>query len=756
MVHLGGQLSPSPITLREIAAESRGTRHPQDRATSDPEIVVTRPDNDGGSLHSRRRHASDRQQDHQPPEEENRILIRPSDCGDQLGFKWPVQKKWYCLWVIFFVQVSMNLNTTLYSNGIAGISREFETTPYSVRWGGASTFLIAYAFGCELWAPWSEEYGRRPVLQLSLGLVNCFAIVVLATQGWVGHVLGRTLGGLSSAGGSVTLAVISDIFEPDDPLVQTATSFIVLSSVGGSIIGPIVGGFLEQNLSWKWCIGIQLIVGALVQLIHLLVVPETRVTIIMDNVAKEYRKSGSNRHIYGPNEISGRKRITTRELGQIWMRPFRMFLTEPIVLVFSLLSGFSDAIIFMMVQSFSFVYWQWGFSTIQTGLSFAPIGIGYLIGFGMFIPFNRRNVNLRSKHPGSEYAEYESRLLPLLWTAPLLPIGLLVFAFTAAYFTTPIHWFPSMIGSLLIGVANFCIYMATIDYVLRAYGPYAASATGGNGWARDFLAGILTPYAIPMYVHRFRLTRYPCPYTPFVPLLVLPPMYEKLSVFMATIVLFAIGTFLCGAVFFVYKCGPYLRRHSKFAQTLAQAEADQAVPGAGEVGNDNQNGDLPNVDRMVNFLPSESLAGSRSNLHLPLASNANTPATTPRSSTQIERPPNTRHQSYQTQRVRLSQEITPIPEEPVRPTTSSSRTCTCSSGGKTLVGTCSRCKTSEGARTGENSAPTSLREVENAQLQSGVELDEDVVADQSVVRNTDANAPERFDEKGHHHRCSVM
>lgn len=33
-------------------------------------------------------------------------------------------------------------------------------------------FLVAYAFGSELWAPWSEELGRWPILQLSLFLVN--------------------------------------------------------------------------------------------------------------------------------------------------------------------------------------------------------------------------------------------------------------------------------------------------------------------------------------------------------------------------------------------------------------------------------------------------------------------------------------------------------------------------------------------------------------------------------------------------------
>jgi hypothetical protein len=40
--------------------------------------------------------------------------------------------------------------------------------------------------------------------------------------------------------------------------------------------------------------------------------------------------------------------------------------------------------------------------------------------------------------------------------------------------------------------ANYSIYMATIDYMICAYGPYSTSATGGSEWSRDFLAGVLT------------------------------------------------------------------------------------------------------------------------------------------------------------------------------------------------------------------------------------------------------------------------
>jgi hypothetical protein len=51
--------------------------------------------------------------------------------------------------VIFLVQVSMNFNTSLYSDAIPGISKEFGVSEQAARCG-AMIFLVLYAFGCEL------------------------------------------------------------------------------------------------------------------------------------------------------------------------------------------------------------------------------------------------------------------------------------------------------------------------------------------------------------------------------------------------------------------------------------------------------------------------------------------------------------------------------------------------------------------------------------------------------------------------------
>lgn len=478
-------------------------------------------------------------------DEDDRIEITEDDCPDELGFAFSERKKWTILTIIFLVQVSMNFNTSLYSNAVKGISKEFGVSAQGARCG-AMIFLVLYAFGCELWAPWSEEFGRWPILQLSLLLVNIWQLPVALAPNFASIMVGRALGGLSSAGGSVTLGMIADLWDANRQ--QYAVAFVVFSSVGGSILGPVVGGFSEAYLDWRWSIWIQLIFGGAVQLAHFFLVPETRTTCMMDKIAKKRRKESPGLNLWGPNEITPfRERFSAKEILITWLRPFRMFVTEPIVLTLSLLSGFSDALVFMFIQSFALVYEQWNFSIVAQGLAFISIGIGYFIAWFSFIPTIRRNIKERKDHPDDEKAQYESRLWWLLYTAPCLPIGLIGFAWTSG--GPPIHWFGSMVFAAIIGIANYSIYMATIDYMICAYGPYSASATGGNGWARDFLAGVLTIPATPFFTN----------------------IGGARHLQDASTILFCISFVLVIAVYVIYWKGPVLRARSPFAQQLQQS-----------------------------------------------------------------------------------------------------------------------------------------------------------------------------------------
>lgn len=105
-----------------------------------------------------------------------------------------------------------------------------------------------------------------------------------------------------------------------------------------------------------------------------------------------------------------------------------------------------------------------------------------------------------------------------------------------------------MFFSALIAIANYAVYMSTIDYMVAAYGVYSASATGGNGFARDFLAGIAALYATPLYSNIGAGSGYEVEY--------------------ASTILGCLAFVVLIPVYIIYWKGPQIRAASKFAQGL--------------------------------------------------------------------------------------------------------------------------------------------------------------------------------------------
>ncbi|PLN80643.1 MFS general substrate transporter [Aspergillus taichungensis] len=486
--------------------------------------------------------------------------LTEDECYEKLGFCFPWYKKWAILTVIFTVQMSMNFNSSVYANAVTPLSEHFHISEQAAR-VGQMIFLVSYAFGCELWAPWSEEFGRWPIMQLSLFLVNIWQIPCALAPNFGTIVVCRFLGGLSSAGGSVTLGMTADMWEADDQ--GFAVAYVVLSSVGGTTIGPIFGGLIQQWLPWQWNFWIQLIFGGVTQLMHFFLVSETRSTILIDREAKRRRKTGEDPDCYGPNEMRT-PRLDAKDVLRVWRRPFEMFVREPIVLFLSLLSGFSDALIFTCIESFNLVFKQWGFQPWQIGMCFVAIIIGYVVAYGIFLPDIWRQRQVRQKH-GKDARFPERRLLLLLFIAPLETVGLFGFAWTSMG-PDYTHYLVPLVFAFLIAIANYGIYMATIDYMVAAYGPYSASATGGNGFARDLLAGLSAMYATPMYSNIGANTRFHLQW--------------------ASTILGCLAIIVTIPIYVFYWKGPNIRARSKFAQTLAadrrKSEGRRASRLAGE------------------------------------------------------------------------------------------------------------------------------------------------------------------------------
>ncbi|CCU99090.1 unnamed protein product [Malassezia sympodialis ATCC 42132] len=490
-----------------------------------------------------------------PVVKEGQVELTRELAFDKTAFSFPSWKKWMILSVIAMVQISMNFNTSIYPNATSMIPDDprFEGVSEQAARASQMIYLVAYAFGSELWAPWSEELGRWPILQASMFLVNIFQLWAVFAPNYENLLAARFFGGLSTAGGSVTLGVVADLYDSDDH--QYAIAFVVLSSVIGTSIGPFIGGIVQQVMPYNplyWMFWLMLIFGGATQLVHALVVPETLNTVLLDREAKRLRKAGQTQY-YGPNELRP-NRFSIKEIGIYWMRPFYMFVTEPIVLFLSLLSGFSDALIFIFEMSFDLVFAQWfGTNHLKIGLMFLSINIGYIVSFFSFFPTIMHQRHMRRAAP--EKITPEARLWWLLFLAPLEIIGLFGFAWTSLG-PPQVHWIAPLVFAFLIAIANYAIYMATIDYMVESYGMYSASATGGNALARDLLAGISAMFAVPMYEGMGKSNSYEWASTllGFISILVIVP------------------------IFVFYYHGEAIRGRSKFAQALNEEKHQPGPP----------------------------------------------------------------------------------------------------------------------------------------------------------------------------------
>ncbi|KAI5291929.1 hypothetical protein KEM52_000023 [Ascosphaera acerosa] len=484
------------------------------------------------------------------PNAEGKIVLTQRAGYLATGYGFSTRKKWLTLVFTGMIQISMNFNTSVYPNAVPLIAQERGVSEQAAR-VGQMIYLVAYAFGCELWAPWSEEFGRKPILQLSLLTSNLMQILAALAPNFGSIIVARFFGGLFTANGGVTLAVVADMYEPYEH--QFALAYMVLVSCFGITCGGFIGGFLQQRApKAKWNFWTQMALNGVVQIAHFLIVPETRATVLLDREARRRRRAGEQ-NIWGPNEAEP-DRLSPKRLMSYWMRPFQMLIYEPIVACCCALSGFSDMLIYIFQESYPLVFaegWpghkSWGFNNIEVSLCFLAVIIGYVIAYLVYLPRWSWELKKRKSAAGPDCLSPEARLLMLLYFAPWLPIGLFGFAWTST--GPPIHWIGPLIFSAMISITNYSIYYGTIDYMIAAYGPYSASACGGNAFSRDLLAGISSMFAVPMY-KGMNGYQWSSTFLAFVAIIVVVPVY----------------------VFYFY--GPDIRARSKFAQALA---ADRAA-----------------------------------------------------------------------------------------------------------------------------------------------------------------------------------
>jgi len=147
-----------------------------------------------------------------------------------------------------------------------------------------TAYLLASTSMIPIYGKLSDLYGRKVVIIIGVGLFLAGSILSGQSRSMVELIIFRALQGLGSAGiFSTAFTVIADLFSP----AERGRYQGIFGAVFGiaSVIGPWLGGFLTDNLSWRWVFYVNMPVGLVALLLIVLKMPplkpklEKKVTI---------------------------------------------------------------------------------------------------------------------------------------------------------------------------------------------------------------------------------------------------------------------------------------------------------------------------------------------------------------------------------------------------------------------------------------------------------------------------------------------
>jgi hypothetical protein len=158
--------------------------------------------------------------------------------------------------------------------------------------------------------------------------------------------------------------------------------------------------------------------------------------------------------------------------------------------------GFVYGVLYLCFVAYPIVFQQErGREPGLAGLAFCGIGIGSLITIGSE-PLIRKIVNSQKINDETGRPAMEAVASIITAGGILLAAGQLLFAWT---YQSRVHWIALILAGLPFVAGNTIIFIYSANYLIQAYGDFAASALAGNALVRSVMGAVLPLAGAKLY-----------------------------------------------------------------------------------------------------------------------------------------------------------------------------------------------------------------------------------------------------------------